>query len=114
MKLEDILQFLDIEKKCGSRFPVRVIFIEQLQQYKETIQTLMQICDEVLPLSAFCNANDIFPNFRKLRKSIDALEGKQILILSMSEYLRLGIRRELQSDRAQFPSFWERLLFAIF
>jgi hypothetical protein len=107
MKLEDILQFLDIEKKCGSRFPVRVIFIEQLQQYKETIQTLMQICDEVLPLSAFCNANDIFPNFRKLRKSIDALEGKQILILSMSEYLRLGIRRELQSDRAQFPSFWE-------
>lgn len=107
MKLDDILQLLDEERRYGSRFPVRIIFVEQLLQYRAMVQNLTQVCDEVLQLSNFCNANDIFPNFRKLRKSIDALQGKRILILSMGEYLRLGIKRELQSERAQFPSFWQ-------
>lgn len=107
MILKQILQLIDVEKKIGSRFPVRIIFVEQLQQYKELVHNLTQVCDKVLCLSAFCKADDIFPNFRHLQKYINASQEKQIVVLSTGEYLRLGLKRELNSARAQFPSLWQ-------
>ncbi|MEN6325739.1 MAG: BREX-4 system phosphatase PglZ [Syntrophomonas sp.] len=108
MTLQEIMQRLAVEKNIGSRFPVRVIFVDSIKQYNELILSLSQACDATLQLASFCAGPDVFPNFRNVLKEIDKYPGKQILILSVSEYLRLGIKQELMSERSQIPALWER------
>lgn len=50
---------------------------------------------------------DTVPQFEQIKKRLKECEGKQILLLSVGEYLRLCIKRELDSNRCQFRSFWE-------
>jgi hypothetical protein len=38
---------------------------------------------------------------------LNEYEGKQVLLLSAGEYLRLCIKRELNAERRLFLSFWE-------
>ena len=102
------MQRLAEEKNLGSRFPVRVIFVENINQYNELVQSLSQSCDEILQLASFCAGPDLFPNFRNVLKEMEKYSGKQILLLSVSEYLRLGIKQELIPERSQIPSLWER------
>ena len=109
MTLQQIMQQLAVEKTVGSRFPVRVIFVDSIQQYNELLQSLSHMCDKTLQLASFCTGADIIPNFRKMIKEIDKYEGKQILLLSVSEYLRLCIKRELLVDQAQIPALWQSL-----
>lgn len=109
MTLQQIMQKLAAEKAMGSRFPVRVIFVDSIQQYNELLHSLSQVCDKTLQLASFCAGPDHIPNFRKMLREIDKYEGKQILLLSVSEYLRLGIKRELLADKAQIPPLWQSL-----
>ena len=109
MTLQQIIQRLVTEREIGSRFPVRVIFVDSIKQYNELLQSLSQVCDKTLELASFCSGPDIFPNFSKMLKEIEnEYKGKQILLLSVSEYLRLAIRHELRPDRAQIPELWRR------
>lgn len=107
MILQQIIHRLATERKIGSRFPVRVIFVDSIKQYNELLDSLSRVCDKTLELASFCGGSDLIPNFRKMLKEINKYQGKQILLLSVSEYLRLAIRRELHPDRAQIPSLWQ-------
>lgn len=54
-------------------------------------------------------AKDVVPRFEKIRDAITQYDDKQVLLLSVGEYLRICIKRELNKERAQFPSFWEAM-----
>lgn len=118
-----VLEHLAKEKKTSSRFPVRIIFTDEFDQYKKLVQYLSQTCDEVFKLSSFCTGEDVFPNFNNLKAELKHHPDKQIVVLGMSEYLRLGIKREQNKERAQFKNLWTlqqngssktRLIFPLF
>jgi hypothetical protein len=105
--LEQIIERVNEEKRFGSRFPVRIVFIDDINQYQELVDRLKNTCDETIEIAELCSAEDVYPNFSNLTKRIDKYKEKQILLLSLSEYLRLAIKRETQSTRSQFPTFWQ-------
>lgn len=106
MTIAEIINKLRQERDLGSRFPARIIFVEDLSSYSALITQLKNACDVTINLADFCN-KDVVPQFDKVRDSLSTYEGKQVLLLSVGEYLRLCIKRELNKERAQFPSFWE-------
>ncbi|NLE25894.1 MAG: BREX-4 system phosphatase PglZ [Clostridiaceae bacterium] len=106
MTLQEILQRLADEKKVESRFPVRLIFVDDWSQYKELETALENACDVTLELADFCSAPDVLPNFSKIFKKIEEHREKHILLLSLGEYLRLTIAREVQPQKANIPSLW--------
>jgi hypothetical protein len=107
MTIDQILQKLDTERTLGSRFPVRLIFVEQLGQYEDLVSCLTNVCDITINIADLCSADDIYPSFRKLQVLIGRNKGKHVLVLSMGEYLRFRIKKETQPEKANFPSFWQ-------
>lgn len=106
MTIAEIINRLRQERDVGSRFPARIIFIEDLFSYSALVTQLKSACDITVNLADF-GKKDVVPQFDKMRESLSQYEGKQILLLSVGEYLRMCIKRELNKERAQFPSFWE-------
>lgn len=109
MTIEQVLEKIEIERTVGSRFPVRLIFVENLEQYMELTSHLNRICDLTLNLADedICSGADIYPNFNKLIDKILKNNGKHILLLSMGEYLRFRIKRESVPSTAKFTSLWQ-------
>lgn len=109
MTIADIIKKVEEERKITSRYPLRVIFCNSLKGYKELIAQLNNACDLTVNLGDFCAAEDVHPRFRKLEKFIDKEKNKQILLLSVDEYLRLAIRREnVTNENEQFEPFWNK------
>ena len=108
MQINDIKERLEQERKFGSRFPVRMIFADNLKGYLELEEMLKGICDATINVGDYCRAEDTVPQFSEVNKAIarDYL-GKHVLLLSAGEYLRFCIKREMDKDRCQFPDFWE-------
>ena len=107
MTIAEIIERLSQERSFGSRFPVRIIFVENLDKYLALENQLRGTCDVTMNVADFCRAKDTVPQFEQIKKRLKECEGKQILLLSVGEYLRLCIKRELDSNRCQFRSFWE-------
>lgn len=107
MTIAEIIERLSQERSFGSRFPVRIIFVENLDEYLALENQLRGTCDVTMNVADFCRAKDTVPQFEQIKKRLKECEGKQILLLSVGEYLRLCIKRELDSNRCQFRSFWE-------
>lgn len=107
MTIAEIIERLSQERSFGSRFPVRIIFVENLDEYLALENQLRGTCDVMMNVADFCRAKDTVPQFEQIKKRLKECEGKQILLLSVGEYLRLCIKRELDSNRCQFRSFWE-------
>lgn len=107
MTIAEIIGKLSQEKRFGSRFPARIIFVDDLSTYSTLVSKLKSVCDVTINIAEFCKANDIAPQFDKLRDNISTYTDQHILLLSVGEYLRMCIKRELSSDRAQFRAFWE-------
>lgn len=108
MTIADIINKLRQERDFGSRFPARIIFTDDLGLYSSLVSQLKSACDVTINIADF-GKNDVVPQFEKLRTALEQYEGKQILILSVGEYLRMCIKRELNKERAQFPAFWEHM-----
>lgn len=106
MTIADIRNKLQQERDLGSRFPARIIFVENLSSYSALVAQLKSVCDVTINLADFGKI-DVVPQFDKMRTSLEQYEGKQVLLLSVGEYLRMCIKRELNKERAQFPAFWE-------
>lgn len=49
----------------------------------------------------------ILPQFDQIKNKLKECGGQQVLLLSVGEYLRLCMKRELNPDRCQFRAFWE-------
>lgn len=107
MALQQIMERLSTERKVGSRFPVRMIFMDSFKQYNELLHGLSKSCETTLHLASFCAGEDHFPNFHKMMIQIEENEGKHILLLSLHEYLRFGIKRELKIQ--ELSSLWQKL-----
>ncbi len=107
MTIAEIKEKLSQERGFGSRFPARIIFTESLDAYSLLESQLKGICDITINVADFCRAPDTVPQFDIIQTKLNEYEGKQVLLLSAGEYLRLCIKRELNAERRQFLSFWE-------
>ena len=108
MTIDVIKEKLSQERSFGSRFPARIIFTENLDAYSLLESYLRGICDITISVADFCRAPDTVPQFDQISEKLNEYEGKQILLLSVGEYLRMCIKRELNVERRQFLSFWEK------
>ncbi len=106
MTIAEITEKLAKEREFGSRFPVRVIFANDLKSYTVLVSHLRSACDETINIADF-GKEDVVPQFDKIRNYIKNRDGKQILLLSVGEYIRLCFKREINKERAQFRSLWE-------
>lgn len=106
MTISEITNKLSKEREFGSRFPVRIIFVDNLKNYKELLSHLQSACDEMINVADF-GRGDVVPQFDKIREYLKTHEGQQILLLSVGEYIRLCFKREMNKERAQFYSLWE-------
>ena len=70
--IDQVLRQIEIERTVGSRFPVRLIFVEHLGQYMDLVSQLVGVCDIKLNLADedICTGADIYPNFVKLQDKI--------------------------------------------
>lgn len=107
MTVAEIKEKLGQERGFGSRFPARIIFTESLNDYLQLESQLKGICDITINAADFCRAPDTVPQFDQIKAKLNEYAGKQVLLLSAGEYLRLCIKRELNVERRQFLSFWE-------
>ncbi len=107
MTIAEIKEKLSQERGFGSRFPARIIFTESIDAYSLLESKLKGICDITINVADFCRAPDTVPQFDLIKIKLNEYEGKQVLLLSAGEYLRLCIKRELNTERRQFLSFWE-------
>jgi hypothetical protein len=106
MTINDILHRLREEREFSSRFPVRVIFTEQFAQYIELLSELPASCDAALNLGDYCKG-DVVPDFGRLKADINSAPDRNVLLLSMSEYLRVCVKRETDPETKKFRPFWE-------
>lgn len=109
MTIAKITEKLSQERSFGSRFPVRIIFTESLRTYTALESQLKAVCDVTINVADFCKAPDIVPQFDKMNTALSSYANKQVLVLSLGEYLRLCARRELDNQRGQFRAFWEQM-----
>ncbi len=107
MTIAEIQEKLSQERGFGSRFPVRIIFVESLDEYTALEHQLKGICDVTMNVADFCRSPDTVPRFDQIKSKLTEYEGQQVLLLSVGEYLRLCMKRELSPDRCQFRAFWE-------
>lgn len=106
MNLHEILELIKKEKETSSRFPVRVIYANTLTQYNQLVENLRPLCDRVIGLAEYCESNDTFPRIDRLKNDLIECTSKCILVLSISEYLRIGFRRELPGTYPQFSGIF--------
>ena len=107
MTIAEIKEKLSQEHSFGSRFPVRIIFVENLNEYSVLEHQLKGICDVTMNVADFCRAPDTVPQFDKIRQKLSECEGQHVLLLSVGEYLRICTKRELNPEHRQFRAFWE-------
>ena len=107
MTIAEIKEKLSLERSFGSRYPVRIIFVDNLGDYFALEQQLKGICDVTMNVADFCRAPDTVPQFDQIKNKLTEYDGQQILLLSVGEYLRLCTKRELNPDHRQFRGFWE-------
>lgn len=109
MTIAEIIEKLSQERTFGSRFPVRMIFTESLQAYTLLESKLKAACNVTVNVAKFCKVPDIAPQFDKMNAELSSYADKQVLVLSLGEYLRLCAKRELDNQRGQFRAFWEQM-----
>ena len=59
MKVSDILDKINEERKIESRYPLRIIFCDNLEAYKHLVIQLNNTCDLKINIGEFCAADDI-------------------------------------------------------
>jgi hypothetical protein len=82
-----------------------------MEEYLDIKQYLSDNCDETISFGddEICETEDIYPNFEKLRNKIKQYPNKRILLLSLGEYFRFSIKRELVKEKSSFPSFFREM-----
>jgi len=111
MNINDVVEKVKQERQIPSRFPSRLIFVESLEEYNRLIAQLKNLCDRTINLGdeEVCPVPDVYPDFTALQRLVDQNANKQILLLSVGEYLRFRLIKELDTQTATFPAFWRRM-----
>ncbi|GHV42557.1 hypothetical protein FACS189490_11790 [Clostridia bacterium] len=108
MTINDAVSRVTDTRQTPGRFPARVIFVRNFSDYIKLVNELRQVCDVTLDIAAYTKT-DLVPNFSELGKEMATHSGKQILLLSIGEYLRLCIKYELSANGGGFKSIWEEI-----
>jgi hypothetical protein len=107
MNIDEIVFKVSNERQTPGRFPARLIFAHNFTDYLSLVDELKAVCDEVIDLSAFTRG-DVLPRFKDFKNELTKHSGKQLLLLSVGEYLRICIKRERDKTTAVFPGIWEQ------
>lgn len=105
MTVQEIVDKVVAERQTPGRFPSRLIFVRNFSDYSLLVDELSKVCDVILNLASFTKG-DILPNFNALKQELVKNANKQILLLSISEYLRLCAKRETAKETSVFPGIW--------
>lgn len=107
MTINEITTKISAEKQIPGRFPSRLIFVSNFDDYTTLITDLKAICDVTLDLASFTKG-DILPRFKDLKAELNKYSGKQVLMLSFGEYLRICAKRERDKATSAFSGIWEQ------
>ncbi len=107
MNIAEIVSKISNERQTPGRFPTRLIFAQNFADYLSLVGELKSVCDVVVDLADFTKG-DVLPNFKSFKSEIVKHSGKQLLLLSFGEYLRICIKRERDKTTANFPGIWEQ------
>jgi len=105
--LRDLFHELSKDAAKRARFPIRFILVERLDHWKEVIEHVKAPANKLIKLSHLCADEDRFPKIDELKEILEAeLKGAgSVVILPLSEYVRLTGEKEILTDLAQ----WELL-----
>lgn len=108
MKIADVLDRVRAEKKTPGRFPTRVVFAKNWEDYVSLAGELSKVCDVTLNLASYAKG-DIIPKFKNLRIELGKYNNKTVLLLSFGEYLRLCPNYEKDQSGGEFKALWEQM-----
>lgn len=107
MDINEIVVKISNERQTPGRFPSRLIFVRNFDDYLALVGELKSVCDVVIDLAQFTKG-DILPRFKDLKSEMAKHAGKQVLLLSFGEYLRICVKRERDKMTSSFPGIWEQ------
>jgi hypothetical protein len=107
MNIAEIVSKVANERQTPGRFPTRLIFAHNFSDYVTLVGELKAVCDDVVDLADFTRG-DVLPCFKDFKREVSKHNGKQLLLLSFGEYLRICIKREHDKTTANFPGIWEQ------
>ena len=107
MNIAEIVSKVANERQTPGRFPTRLIFAHNFSDYMFLVGELKSVCDVVIDLADFTKG-DVLPRFKDFKNEVAKHYGKQLLLLSFGEYLRICIKRERDKITANFPGIWEQ------
>lgn len=107
MTISEVVSRISNERQTPGRFPARLIFAHNFTNYLSLVGELRAVCDTVIDLAEFTKG-DVLPRFKDFKNELKKYKGKQLLLLSFGEYLRLCIKRERDKTTANFPEIWEQ------
>jgi hypothetical protein len=85
-----------------------------MEEYLDIKRYLTDNCERIISLGDddICETEDIYPNFVKLKNKIRINPDEHILLLSMGEFMRFSLKRELIREKSSFPSFFKNMQYA--
>ncbi|SHI41883.1 BREX-4 system phosphatase PglZ [Parasporobacterium paucivorans] len=107
MNINEIISKVSNERLTPGRFPARLIFVRNFDDYLALVIELKTVCDVEIDLAQF-TTGDVLPRFKDLKNELAIHPGKQLLIISLGEYLRICTKRETDKATASFPGIWEQ------
>ncbi|MFZ5645983.1 MAG: BREX-4 system phosphatase PglZ [Bacillota bacterium] len=107
MTISEVVSKVSNERQTPGRFPTRLIFAHNFPDYLSLVGELKAVCDAVIDLADYTKG-DVLPRFKDFKGEIARHSGKQLLLLSFGEYLRICIKRERDKTTAAFPGMWEQ------
>lgn len=108
MKILEVTDKVRAEKQTPGRFPTRVVFVRNWEDYVSLASELSEVCDVILNLATYTKG-DIVPKFKDLHTELGKHSNKTILLLSFGEYLRLCPNYENDQSNGEFKGLWEQM-----
>lgn len=86
---ESIKEFIDVDAKSKDISCVRYINVENMDMWVKIKAYLINICNDFIKLSDFCEEEDTTPNISRLKNKLKKV-NKNTLVTPLSEHLRVN------------------------
>jgi len=87
--VDGLRRVIEEDKKKLSRFPVRFILVQDPNDWDKLLIILKERAGHVFRLSEYCVDSDSMPDLNRFKRDIQRMEQGDMLIVPLSEYLRL-------------------------
>lgn len=89
MDIAELERLIDDDKARLSRFPVRFIFVKNIQGWDTILSILKERAKYIFRLSEYCADDDSIPDVMHLMRDIRSIDRGDALVIPLGEYLRL-------------------------